>query len=342
MARAKKEPLKSYNPDGNVIATSFDGGVSWSGKPTPEPEPVLRQYSRRIAALMPDHGPAPSWERRIAASFAPLADAEILTGWGPLAELLAMPDDRSLDALVITGSQALELDLVAIETKAKTLVIDLDTSDLVDRSRLSELAELIKRVDAVLLPSDLLAMSLRAYNPNVFCVPPVLTESLWTGAKREAKPGVIRLALQPTGDRHLLDAIRFVKERYGEKLEVFDDDWRARSPLDEPGFYTTIDVVAVGPVPNRVHLTNQNLLGPMAAGCLVLADLAYNRTIQHDHSGVLVATGPSPWRKALVSAIEDSRKRLKLGQGARARVRHFTGRAQLNRLALPYRTLIKI
>lgn len=350
---APKEPLKAFGPNGTVVALSYDGGKRWGATPAARKaaeeaaQPKARVYTRRIAAVLPAQGPTPSWTRRIATSFGPLADAGILAGWGPLASLLES-ERGLLDAIVvpygaIPGTAA---DVVAVLAElravAPRIFVDIDSTVVRSRDDLETIQGLVREADAVILPNELVAQTLRKFNPNTFCVPPTIDPARWSGLHREPSPdGRVRVALQPGGDRFAAEAVEWIRARYPERVEVVADEWAARSPVDDPAFYVGIDVLVVGAPASRTTLDNANLLPAMHSGCCVVVDGAYNRTVLHGHSGILVtAKGPSAWRKEMQHAVTDGRTRGKMQRGARERARLFAGRVLLNRLALPYRVMI--
>ena len=337
-------PLRSYGADGEVVAYSYDGGNQWSQVPTSKSKKeknVMREFKYRIAAIAPMQGSTPSWERRIVNSFAPLGDVDILAGWGPLPTLSEL-SENALDAIVIpfgviANDESSEEDILAIINDMKRVgrKVFLDIDSVTSKESFNVLAAAIKAVDAVTVPSDVIAQSLRAYNANTFCIPPTINMSVWQSAHRtpgpDAKP---RIAMQHLTDKHQIDAVKWMETKYG--ITVIEDDWENRSVYDDPKFYTNIDVVIVG-----ASKTNANILPAMAGGVCIVGDLSYSRTLIHNHSGILVADrGPSPWRKELSHIAVDSRTRVKMQAGAKERSRLFTGKTFLNRLALPYRVIL--
>ena len=343
------EPLCSFGPDGTIIALSYDGGRRWVQTPQGDGKkaaPVLRQYTRRVAALAPIEVFTPSWRRRVQTSFSPLADAGILAGWGPEAELLALEPDAVDGVLLPFQTLVTEVAdpaglITAMKAKNAKIFLDLDAQTISDRSQLDLMVELTKLADSVLVPNDLVAASLRKFNARAFAVPPALQEELWRGASRPKHEGPLRIAIQPTADKFVRESVEWAAQKYANQVEIVNDLWEERDPIDEPAFYREIDILVVGGPQNRMHQTNACLLGAMMAGCCIVASGLYNRTLAHNHSGMLVAQkGPSPWRQALTRVITDGRLRLKLQKGARERARHFTARTQLSRLSLPYRVVI--
>ena len=341
-----KEPLKAFGPDGTIIAYSYNGGTKWSQVPVKKSEKVKnRSYTRRIAAVLPLGGITPSFERRIINSFAPLADANILAGWGPLGEIMTL-SENALDGIVLPyGAIPFEETseaIVKLKEVGKIVYLDIDSSVIANRAEFSNMVECIKRADAIIVPSDSIANTLRKFNSIIFSVPPTVNVANWLGKRRVAVPGVIRIAVQPTANKWVHETMEWAQEKWGDKITYQLDDWENRSVVDDPEFYTNIDIVVVGPPVNRHESTNQCLLSPMMAGCMIIADGAYSRTINHMHSGIVVsASGPSPWRKEFTHAITDSRTRIKMQAGARQRVESYISRSLLSRLAMPYKRMIK-
>lgn len=342
-----KDPLKAYDAEGNIIALSYDGGEQWSqaAQRKGKKKEQMKEYTRKIAAIMPDN-PSPSWYRRIANSFAPLGELNILAGWGPISNVLRL-EPGSLDAIVIpygsidTTVEPLEVTIAAFRSIAKVIFMDIDTHTIQDREEYPKMIEAVKLVDALLVPTDLIAMGFRKFNANTFTVPPTIDISIWKGAHRDPNTGPIRIAVQPSADRWVGETMAWAKEKWGEKITIIEDDWENRHPADEPAFYLNVDVVVVGAPSHKNQVSNASLLGPMTAGCMIVCDGAYNRTINHAHSGSIVAgRGPSPWRREMTHAIDDNRTRMKMQAGARKRAEMFVNRTQLSRLSIPYRVMI--
>jgi hypothetical protein len=335
-----KEPLKAFGPDGKVEAYSYNGGDNWSKVPKKEPKPKLKEYKYNIAAISPvnyEKGNNPSFERRIINSFAPLGDINILAGWGPLPEVLSIAPN-SLDAIVVPfgsiGNTEEDIKNIIQDLRkiAKKIFLDLDMN--YSKSDIPLLVSSVSSVDAVLVPSDQSVMGLRKYNANTYCVPPTINNEIWKGATRKQNE-VVKIAVQPTQDRHVKDAIKWMADKY--PVELYEDDWENRSIYDEPDFYTGMDVVIVG----DAGRTNTAILSPMIAGCCIIANVSYSKAIMHNHSGILVAQrGPSAWRKEFSHIALDSRTRTKMQAGARERSRLFTGRSLVSRLAMPYRVVL--
>jgi len=339
------EPLKSYGPDGEIIAFSYDGGDKWVQVPkNKKDKPLMKEYVYKIGAVAPVNGSTPSFERRIVNSFAPLGDAHILAGWGPFPHIQNLAQG-SLDGIVIPFGtiepsempEAIEL----LRKVARKIFVDIDSTIVNDRSFFKTIVETAKSADALLVPTDPIAMMLRSYNANTYCIPPTINASIWRGVKREPYNGPVRIAVQHTSDRHIQDAVSWMMEKYKDQVVVVTDEWQTRSIYDDADFYTHIDVVIAGSPPDREQSTPSAVLPAMVGGCCIVGDVSYSRTLMHGHSALLVAEkGPSPWRKQLSHAVTDSRTRVKMQAGARERSRLFTGRTLLNRLALPYRVVL--
>lgn len=341
-----KDPLKAYGANGEIIAYSYDGGKQW-GQVVPKgkkKEPT-REYTRKIAAIMPDNA-TPSWHRRIGNSFAPLNNLNILAGWGPIAHILSL-EPESLDAIVIpygsidTSIEPIETTIKALRQIAKVIFMDIDTNIIKDRSQYDDMINAVRLVDGLLVPTDLIAMGFRKFNANTFTVPPTVEINFWKGAHREPNTGPIRIAVQPTSDQWVANSMIWAKDRWGDKITIIEDLWEERFPNEDPDFYLNVDVVVVGAPEMKNQTSNASLLAPMTAGCMILCDGAYNRTINHGHSGSIVAgRGPSPWRRELTHAITDNRTRMKMQAGARKRAESYINRSLLAQLAIPYRVMI--
>lgn len=341
------EPLKSYGPNNQIQALSYDGGIKWSAVPVRPGPPQLKEYTRRIVAVVPKSGATPVFLRRIGTSFEPLRDADILTGWGSLEQVLLTPKGE-IDAIILPYETAREYgddleNVIAQLRKISPLIYaDLDDAPGHAPSALTAMMTLISNVDVVMAPSDLIGISLRKYVQNIYTVPPTIDPRHWANFSHHMNSGKVRVAVQPSNDRFANEAVQYVQERMGDRLEIVVDRWFERLPEEDPKFYRDIDIVVIGAPDGGNRYTNNCLLSPLAAGCAVLADKAYNRTIISGHSGILVAKpGPAMWRQELYHLCTDRAYRVKMMAGARQRSRLFVNRVHLNRLALPYRMHIK-
>lgn len=342
------EPLRAFGAENQLIGLSYDGGKTWSQVPIRKQDKLEAPYTRRIAALLPEQGPTPAFQRRMATSLKPLKDANILVGWGTRQTILKQGTD-SLGAIIIPIGSVTDQpeDVPALMTSlrgiAPCLFVDLGDRSEIVRAQMPTVMALAEAADALLVPTESIGLLLRKHNANTFTIPPTIDPTIWQGIPRPHYTGKIRVAVQPTEAGVVRQSIDYVMERLGEdKVEFIDDPWMERWPAEDPGFYHNIDVVVVGPPDNRVQMTNISLMAPMAAGCAILADGNYNRTIIHGHSGVLVAKpGPGMWRQELIHLLTNRGFRLKMQRGARDRSRLFENRVNLSRLALPYRMLVK-
>lgn len=342
-----KEPLDARDAKGNIIGLSYDGGKTWSTKAQPPANEVYQTYTRHIAAVMPETGVSPSFQRRISNAFAPLKDAQILTSWGTIENILAYKA-TTLGAIVLPVADlripAQDIpDLIAtLRTKAPVIMADMGDRQLVNPDHLAMAIACAEQADALLVPSDRIGLALRKHNANTYTVPSTIDPTHWKEFKRFPKPGTLRIAVQPSDNRFIDDALAYVRDRYpAYNLELNVDAWSDRLPALDPNFYSEIDVVIVGAPANPVYSANTPLLGPLTAGCAVVADVVYNKTIIHGHSGVLIAKpGPGMWRQELTHIVTDRGYRLKMQKGGKERSRLFQNRVNLSRLALPYRVLI--
>jgi len=335
-----KTPLAAYGPDGEVVAYSYDGGATWSAVPAAPPAPPARQFTRRIAALA---DPLDPWcARRILPVLSELYRVGIFAGWGPLPDVLATAAD--LDAIVLplslTTPAVLKQMHRELSKRARPrLILDVPTP-IADPVALSLLHEALKHVDAVLVPTDLVAMELRRHHPTVFTVPPVLLAPLPPLPKRDVS-GPIRIAIQETTAPGVATALAAIKERYGEGVELVDDAWLPRHPLDAERFYAEIDLLVAGPPPQPTQASAAPLLPALARGCLPIVDRVYGRTIRDGVNGKVVPKAdPTAWRRVLVSVIEDRRLRRHLMQGAYRAAQRATASAQIAQLARPFRVLL--
>lgn len=342
-ATKSPEPLKAFGPDQQPVAYSYDGGENWSQVPQRKMEQPSFSYTRRLVALYPDQI-TPCFQRRVIASFAPLSELKMLTGWGTLADLeQAAPKD--VDAIVLpVGPGMVAADYPELISSCRKLaplvVIDIDPFLSLDREQAALVAEAVRLADAVTTPSELLTMQLRGHNPQAFTVPPVVNQAFWRAGNRENSE-TVRFAVQPTTTRVVNESIDFLREKWGDRVSVVVDDPAGRHATQDPDFYEQVDVLVVGPPENRTRMTSAGLLPGMYAGCAVVADVNYHRTVLHNHSGVLVAKpGPQMWRQELSRMVSDSNHRLKMGKGARLRAHQQTARAKLGPLSTPYRILI--
>jgi hypothetical protein len=348
MARAvSKEPLKAYDAKNNIIGMSYDGGKTWSSKPQPPPNQPYQTYTRHIAAVMPEDGVTPNFYRRIANNFAPLKDAEILTSWGTVQNILDYKSD-TIGAIVLSipdtqiPVQEIEDLITRIRSKAPIFIVDMGDRPIHNPAHLEMAIAFAAQADAILVPSDRIGLALRKHNPNTYTVPSTVDPQHWKDYRRVPRAGSLRIAVQPHDNRFITDALEYVKERYpAYNLEIFEDRWFERIPAQDAIFYSEVDVVIVGAPNNPTYSVNTPLLGPMSAGCAVVADVVYNKTIIHGHSGVLIAKpGPGMWRQELTHIITDRGYRLKMQKGGKERSRLFQNRVNLSRLALPYRVLV--
>lgn len=348
MARSStKEPLKAYDAKNNIIGMSYDGGKTWSTKATPPQNQPYQTYTRHIAAVMPDTGTTPSFQRRIANNFSSLKDAEILTSWGTIQNILDYKSD-TLGAIIVPiadiqiPAQEVPALIEQFKSKSPVLMVDMGDRQIHNPDHMEMAIAFAKQADAILVPSDRIGLALRKYNANTYTVPSTIDPQHWKNYRRILKPGHLRVAVQPHENRFIDEGLAYVKDRYpAYNVEVIEDRWFERIPAQDPGFYSEIDIVIIGAPGNPTYSVNTPLLGPLTAGCAVVADVVYNKTIIHGHSGVLIAKpGPGMWRQELTHIITDRGYRLKMQKGGKERSRLFQNRVNLSRLALPYRLLI--
>lgn len=353
MARAKspgivnKEPVKAYDAKNNIIGLSYDGGKTWSTKAQPPPNQPYQKYTRHIVAVAPDTGITPSFQRRISINFAPLKDAEILCSWGTVDNILEYNSD-TIGAIVIPIADThVAVDEVPeiiekLKSKCSNIMVDMGDRPIYNPDHMAMAIKFAEMATAILVPSDRIGLALRKHNANTYTVPSTVDPNHWKNFKKTIKPGHIRIAIQPHENKFINESVEYVKERYpAYNVEILEDRWFDRLPAQDPFFYNEVDVVIVGTPTNATYSVNTPLLGPMSAGCAVIADVAYNKTIIHGHSGVLIAKpGPGMWRQELTHIVTDRGYRLKMQKGGRERSRLFQNRVNLSRLALPYRVLI--
>lgn len=337
-----RKPAEAYGPNGELIALSYDGGENWSQvpqRPKPEPKP---EYKNSIVAVYPDEpGMSRYFTRRIGASFAPLRDSSILPGWANLTEFLK--SKAKPDAIVVSlNPEATEIglrDSIGEIRKRGRLVIDLDPFYVPED--VTGLGELLTQADAVTVATELMAMRLRQFNPNIYVVPSAIDAESWPHKRRTKREKTV-FAVQPTNDRFVNETMEWLQEKWGDRIEVVEDLVEHRHPHDDPDFYAGVDVVVVGPPQNMARTGNGVILPAMYAACAVVAEVSYHRTILSGHSGVLVAKkGPTMWRQETSRMVSDSRHRLKMAKGAKTRSEAFTARAMLGRLSLPYRVMFR-
>jgi hypothetical protein len=342
--------LKAFNSDGQITALSYDGGKSWREQEVhPLEQPVLQPEFRIAAISSPGDDLSPVFERRIAMAFAPLERINIQAGWGPI-ESIAIMQPGKLDGIMIpyeslprTLAGVKEL-LAVLKGVTRKLFLDLPVESVTNRDELLFLTHAMPLFDAVTVPSDLIAMSLRKYNSHIFCVPPTIHAPYWRskGRPERVAGSPLRIALQPTVDPYVEETLRFLRMKYGDLLTITRDDWQNRSPRDEPDFYLNQDIVVIGKPEYKLQATAQPLLAPMMAGCAIVCDDIYNKIVIDRHSAMVVpGAGPSPWRKTLSALISDSRLRVRIQRGARTRSQTMTNQARLNQLVMPYRVILK-
>lgn len=346
-SKPNPEPLGARDAKGNIIGLSYDGGKTWSTRAVPPANEPYKAYTRHIAAIMGDQGMTPTFQRRISNAFAPLKDADMLTAWGSIENILAY-DAKTIGAIVIPVTE-LEIpaqdvpDLIAtLRTKAPKIMVDMGDRPIHNPDHLAMAIALAEQADALLVASDRIGMTLRKHNANTFTVPSTIDPAHWKDFKRFPHPGTLRVAVQPHDNRFIDEGLTYVADRYpAYKIEIIEDRWFERLPAQDAQFYGEIDVVLIGAPGNPTYAGNTPLLGPLAAGCAVVADAVYNKTIIHGHSGVLIAKpGPGMWRQELTHIVTDRGYRLKMQKGGRERSRLYQNRVNLSRLALPYRVLV--
>ena len=329
-----KEPLKAYGPNGEIIATSYDGGTNWGRKTPKDPEPEYREYTRKIAAIVPEQ--MSLFERRVVTGFGDLHRLNMLAGWGSLENIKDLKEP--VDGLVVRFTP--DMDIQSLREYGHVIYLYLEPEDFAREYR-EYLIPCMQEADALLVPNDRIGIMLRKYNHRVVSMPPSVMPSIWTGLGRHEPSQKLRIAVQPSKNPYIMEAIEYVNKQYPNRMEVIEDDWINRPLHDDPEFYLGIDIVCVGQQHEEFLTNNASILSPMMAGCAVLAEACYHRTILHGHSGALVAAkGPSGWRKEVMQTVTDTRYRAKLQRGGRERVKHFTNKTQLHILALPFRTLI--
>lgn len=356
-----QRPLNAYGKAGEVIAQSFDGGKTWTKTDAAlkaeakEREPVAREFTRRIAAVVNELDGAV--DRRISAPFSALHKANILAGWGDYDTLISLGPNAQ-DAIVVPFLAGLSEDeFDALRVVAPVLFLDIPTPLLLDQAGIQLLYEAMRKVDAVLVPNDLLAMKLRAYHDRVFCIPDVLEGDLWVNYQRPEKiipahPGehrpfaaheqvVIGLQDPEFTTSAIEQALATVLAEFGpERVKIERFDWRAVRAADAPNVYGQFDVVIV-PDPGQPSLACEGpILAAMAAGCCVIGSRWY-RLIKHGNTGLQVSKDTVPfWRDALRKVVTDRRNRQFMGRNARREVRRYTADTLLHKCVLPYRLMV--
>lgn len=332
------EPLKAYGPDGEIVALSYDGGETWSKVPR-DPEPVWsREYNRKVVGIV---DPDDIWSaRRMIPLLSELTRTEVYPSWGPAHEVLPVVDDY--DGVVVSASlmtKSLIADLRSLsrrKTHPKIIVdIPAPSSDRV----MALMTDILHVADGVLVPTDRIAMQMRRLHPQVFVVPPALEAPL-RPVKKEPHQGLV-IAVQETQAPGVGVALAYIKEKYGEKVTIIDDQWLSRHPNDDRDFYATVDILVAGPPRWSEHVTAAAVLPAMAQAVCCVADRAYVRVVRDGVTGKVVARADqASWRRALVSVLEDARLRVHLQKGARSTAQRNTTATLLGQLVRPFRLLL--
>lgn len=335
----------AFGPGGIVIAQSWDGGKTWKetakGKMYRESKqaPRPRMFTRRIAAVVNEV--TPSIERRIVIPFSALHEVGMLTGWATFAELIQEPDGV-LDGLVLPGIDFTPEQVAQLRTKATAIMLDLDAPLVLDATQQDRLYQLIPLVDAVLVPTELLASRLRPYHSHVFVAPHTLNGELWKDFTRPVAPRLpyIRVAVPQQLTEPMGHAVAHLQDRFGDRARWTTFDWQQLSSEDERIFYPEQDVVIVAPPPERHQGSLAPLLPAMAAQCAIVADRHWT-ALRHGDTGYLVGRDTAiNWTQTLARVMHDSRNRILVGRNARSAARRHTPYTKLNQLALPYRLLV--
>lgn len=334
-------PLEAYGPGNVLIAQSWDGGKTWDqtdeGRKLAEPPQQPRVFTRRISAVVNEA--TPSTERRIATPFAVMHEANILAGWAPYAELAAL-QDGALDAIVLPNPGATDEELRELKRVGTRLLLDLDAPMMLDEDGQDKLRLALEHVDAVTVPTDLLASKIRPYHPHVFTVPSLVRPELWTGTTRYPGKPPVRIGLPVHGTEGMELAVSLLQAKYGERVQWTRFDAMTLSPAEEVEIYTQFDIVILPPLPDRTQGSLAPVLPAQMAQCCVIGDRFWPG-IKHDHSGMQVGRdSQNHWVQTINRAIQDSRLRLTIGRNARALARRWTPQIKLSQIVLPYRLTI--
>ena len=300
-------------------------------------EPI--RFTRRIAAVV--DGQSPSLERRIATPFSALHKADVLAGWAPF-DTLASLGDGEMDAIVIPGPGLDEKQALELKRAAGKLILDLDSPLVLDERGQANLGALLPLVDAVTVPTQLIATRMRPHHPRVFVLPHLLRHELWQGYSRDIVRGqrTLRVALPESCHPEVENAVRFLADKYGERVQWVRFEPLALYPDEEREFYPTVDVVVVPPPAERTQAPESLLLPAMAAQCMVVCDVNY-RYVRHMHSGRIVPrANVHAWLDALNGAIVDSRTRILCGRNARTHAMRRNPDRCLGEVFLPYRLVV--
>lgn len=338
-----KTPIKAYGPNNIIIAESEDGGRTWvktreGAELEKKHATTPRTFTRRIAAVADDMGP--SFQRRIGAPFSILHEANIMPGWAD-GNTIAALEDEALDAVILPGTGFTPEDVSRFRRVSKKIILDVDAMTRLAANR-EELDALLPLVDAVIVPSDLMASRLRPYHHHVFVIPDLLLTELWTGKSRQIVPGKghVTVGLPPQLPPSIAAAVEHLTEKHGNRVRWQTIDWASIDPKDEPDVYLKLDLVIL-PAPEERHMTPlAALLPPMAAGCAVIADRLWPM-IRHEVTGWHVGRDNAiNWTTTINKGILDSHRRIMIGRQAAASARRWTPRTKFNQIVLPYRMVV--
>lgn len=329
---ATNSALTMTDNAGQVIAQSTNKGKTWR---TADPTLAVRSYTRSIGCIINE--PTPITERRLVTPMSALHEANIFVGYGNFFDVL---DRQAMDAVVISNPGPSVDQLMALKNVAGKIVLDLDAPLVLDKDGLRLLEEALPIIDAVTVPTELIASRLRPYHNHVFVVPHVLRWPLWEQSRRVIKRPTIKVGLPYQTTPAIEAAVAHLTDKFIERVEWVRFDWASLMPEEEPNVYYDLDIVILPPPVERHQTSLAPLLPAMAAQCCIVADRNWS-FLKHNYTGVHVGRDSTiNWTTAIRGMIYDSHLRIIIGRNARAIAKRQTPFLKINQVALPYRLLI--
>jgi len=208
------------------------------------------------------------------------------------------------------------------------------------------LRQLLPRMSAITVSSELLRERYQQFNPETYLVPNLLDRAMWNVPS--SAPTADRVVIGFCGtDTHGSDlsriepALRRIAAKYGDKVHFRFMGYAPASAATLPGFsfqpfqYDYLDyaralansgfdiaIVPLQDTPFNRCKSNIKWLEYSACGIAgVFADLPpYNATVEHGKTGLLVGQDPEKWFRALEFLVDHPDIRTRIARAAKAEV----------------------